>query len=818
MKIQCSCGAKYVFEATPEMLEKPLRFVCSSCGLDASEYVNNLVRQELGEGREESTTEELVGPPASGILSPALSSEGREGEETAPVPVVRVVGRAPGLSIRRSDPEGKHAGETAGAAGVTHTPVLEQDSDTCAKHNGMPTVAKCCVCGRPLCQKCMELFGYVCSPLCKAKANSHGINVPVYEGQASLVEARRWRKVGRIAVALGVLVVALGVFWVWYLFWGCLPKPVFSVRFPEMAYSGQSAMAGKEEIVFLHGDTLARYDMKQQKEIWSRQLGDTNRIEKRVTEQLKWYQAMVERAEKEGWDKVPKIPSREKLRQSAERAAAADLVLRVRNRNIWVTQPEELVRYDWETGNRVKAIPLTNRFGGVIPRGNEMLLVETGSGQPVITHINLTNCETSAEEIGDAELASATGAGNRKAGGQGGGGLPVGAAGSGSDRPLDPAKVAEQAQHLSYAAKLALPAVLAAKANQDRALAETNDGTKRPAPPAAPDPQESSSLVPTKDGLMQVSIRVVESRLTRRSAMKTAPGKSALEGPITAAQSGEMANEILNEMQRERGGEMVTEDNSRYLVKLRRPGEKEGWSGEVTGPPTFFPLDSVNVLAANKSILVFDKSNKLLWKAGLNYNVSGDLSSLEAENATYGQGPCVEHKGGLYVFDEGVLTAFDLATGNARWRLPSVGITGIFFDDHDMMYVNTTTAGPDSIRYSRQIDVSQQTGAVVLKLDSKSGKVLWNAELGGLINYVSGKYLFTVKMYQPYERDEEELKSIQEEYQAPPYLRIKRIDPRTGREMWEHFQQRAPLDIQFDKNTIRLVFRKEVQVLRFLAL
>jgi hypothetical protein len=36
--------------------------------------------------------------------------------------------------------------------------------------------------------------------------------------------------------------------------------------------------------------------------------------------------------------------------------------------------------------------------------------------------------------------------------------------------------------------------------------------------------------------------------------------------------------------------------------------------------------------------------------------------------------------------------------------------------------------------------------------------------------------------------------------------------------MWEHFQQRAPLDIQFDRNTIRLVFRKEVQVLRFLAL
>jgi hypothetical protein len=34
--------------------------------------------------------------------------------------------------------------------------------------------------------------------------------------------------------------------------------------------------------------------------------------------------------------------------------------------------------------------------------------------------------------------------------------------------------------------------------------------------------------------------------------------------------------------------------------------------------------------------------------------------------------------------------------------------------------------------------------------------------------------------------------------------------------MWEHFQQRAPLDVRFDRNTIRLVFKKEVQVLRTL--
>jgi hypothetical protein len=111
--------------------------------------------------------------------------------------------------------------------------------------------------------------------------------------------------------------------------------------------------------------------------------------------------------------------------------------------------------------------------------------------------------------------------------------------------------------------------------------------------------------------------------------MKAPPKKSALDGEVTASQSTEIANEILNEMQRSRGGDTVAEDESRYQVRLRRPGDKEGWSGEVVGPPTFFPLQSVNVLAFNKGILVFDKNNRLMWKGLLNYNVSGDPSSLD---------------------------------------------------------------------------------------------------------------------------------------------------------------------------------------------
>src|SRR5438874_13381434 len=47
MKIQCSCGAKYEFEVTPDMAQRPVQFICQSCGGDLSASLSDLVRQEL---------------------------------------------------------------------------------------------------------------------------------------------------------------------------------------------------------------------------------------------------------------------------------------------------------------------------------------------------------------------------------------------------------------------------------------------------------------------------------------------------------------------------------------------------------------------------------------------------------------------------------------------------------------------------------------------------------------------------------------------------------------------------------------------------
>ena len=118
------------------------------------------------------------------------------------------------------------------------------------------------------------MFGYFCSPLCKNKADLQGIAAPVYAGQKFRVEARFWRKAGLIFGSFATAVVLFFGVWIWYAWFGSVPHPYFSVRFEDTdrAYAGASQLVGKDQIVFLHGGTLARYDLKTKKQIWSQEL------------------------------------------------------------------------------------------------------------------------------------------------------------------------------------------------------------------------------------------------------------------------------------------------------------------------------------------------------------------------------------------------------------------------------------------------------------------------------------------------------------------------------------------------------------------
>jgi PQQ-like domain len=787
MKIQCSCGAKYEFDVSPEMASGPVKFVCPACGVDSSAFVTSLVRQQFG--------------------------------ASAPMPAPAPTGPQSSAPVRIRVQPAESAAETIDAPA--------EALPRCTKHPGEFASEKCYICSKPICPKCMELFGYACSPLCKAKAEARGIKIPQYAGQKSVAEAQLWRKVGRITAVVLVLVVAGLGGWLWFTFIGSEPKPIFSVRFSEPAYSGQSWFCGPDQLVFLHGDTLAQYDIKLNKQLWSRQLVDKAKVAADAQKEIKDMQAANERIYQVNPEAVVKTPHLDTLTLEMEHAAAAALQLRVQGSNIWVLSPGKLTRYDRDSGKPLKEIPLAAGSGELISQGDELLLMEGDGATKAVTHINLNTCGSRTEELGNpappANLnppqvpspSSTKRGANRPPNNPAGAGLPVGIPGKDAGKAMDPEKVAQQAQHLSKAAQIALPAVLANSMNQERLLNELSDRPRTvPAgKSAAPEPEALFSLIPTRDGFIQYSVKLVEAHFIEHAALKAAPVKSALDGNLTAGNSMEAANETLNEMQHSRGGDVVREDQSRYRVTISQPGGKDEWSGEVVGPPMLFPLKTVNALAAGKTLLVFDKGNKKLWQATLSFNLSGAPAAGD-DNAPYGQGPCVEHKDGLFVFDQGFLTAYDLATGNRRWSLPSIGIAGLFFDDQDMLYVNTTTASLDKLRYSRQIDITDKTSNLIVKMDSRTGKTLWSSKLGGLVTYVSGKFVYTVSSYQPSEEDQDGPLGDFEK----PYLRLKRVSPKDGHMVWEHFQQRCPLDIQFDKNIIRLVFKKEVEVLKYLTM
>ncbi len=432
MKLQCPCGAKFDFAITPDMARQPMRFVCDQCGLDSSDFVNEMIRKELTEqaaaGAGEMAEPALTAAPR---LRVALAPE-RPDQPPATPPPVASAGRMP----------------------------------VCTKHPRQQTIEHCAVCAKPICPQCMELFGYVCSVACQTRAAAQGMQVPQYAGQRFRVEADRWRKLGKIFAALGVGVVALLGLWIWYAWFGSVPRPVFAVRFPEMVYSGTARLCAQNQLMVLRGGSLARYDLKTGKEIWSRELLDAARIARAADREFKAAAALVEKATSENPDTAPKMPSREKLLAELTRAAGAALELRVRGQHVWVIAPDKITKLDWDSGKTSSEIPRAAGFGRWAETGDELVFTGTAApGQPVILHVKLATGEVTTENIGPAAQADVLAA---KAENVPGAGLPTGRPGADGGSALDPEKVAQQAQQLSLPARIALPAVLASAANQER--------------------------------------------------------------------------------------------------------------------------------------------------------------------------------------------------------------------------------------------------------------------------------------------------------------------------------------------------------------
>ncbi len=827
------------------MARAPISFVCKNCGVDNSAAINQLIREQFG-----------VAAPASAVsANPSRLA-------LAPMPTTEAVTARVNLRAGTPPPPPASAVSVGSAAPVRviphkapvateHAPVAPS-GQLCLKHPGQLATQQCLICQKPICPECMEVFGYVCSALCKANAARQGIDVPVYEQSKSATDARQWRKLSLIAGSCAAVVaVVLGV-WFWYAWFASQPKPIFSVRFQKSSGSGQCRLLPQNQVVFLHGGTLARHDLKTKREIWSQELIDYKKIEVEAAAAIEQMKVDRDKAKFNGVDindwLIPRPPE---VIRNLERSAQDALQLHALRESVWVSSPDKLTRYEWQTGKAAQQIPIEASFRSLVPSGDELLLIAENENGRQIRHFNLVSGDTRTEEISRPRTADASAGGpganrparaSRIAGSASAKGvsnqvamaakpnarqptasLAASKAGPSGPKPLNPAAIANQVQGLSRPSKLALPAVLAANANQQRLAAEMRDQPETAfVDEGFPgDGFENNSLVPDGNKWVELSVKLVESKSIERQAMKAPPKKSALDGDVTAASTEDVANEILNEIQRDRGGDVLKEDVSRYRVTLRRPGAPQTaeWVGEVTGQPALFPLQTVDVLVAGKSVVVLDKTNKKLWETKLSFGVSGGSRTLPSDEIPeYGEGPAVEREDTLYLFDQGVLSAFELATGNARWRLPLVGVAGLHFDGKGMLYVNASSASPQILRYPNQIDISQKDEPVILKVNGKTGKTLWQIDREGLVSYVSGKFIYTTETYHGVEVDEGLLSGVKTGLEIPPHIRLKRIDPGNGRVLWEYYEKHAPLDVRFEKNMIQLLFRKELQVLTFFAL
>ncbi len=863
MKIQCNCGQKYSFEVTPEMASNPIQFVCPQCGLDSSEVVNALVRQELGAA---DLPAPASAPPARPVVSAAPGVPAASMPSPPPSPP-RPPGAGGALRVSAASPASAESGHAspAGAAAETRG---------CSRHPGESISHECVVCHKPMCPQCMRLTGLVCSPLCRSKAEAKGIVVPNYALQRDVVNRRRWRKVALVVGAIAAVLVAVFGSWFWYAWFGSVPKVVYAHRFAQPGYSGGFDLRANDQLVVLHGGTLSRHDLKAKSIVWSVDLIDRERIAKDSADELEQMKKAREDAIREGADRDAwRLPPLQDLIESNLRSAAAVFNLHVSAENVWLVTGEKATRYAWSDGRVDKELALDEGWGEPARVGEELVFSEasswrlhpdpgtgTGAGAEAERSLRLDLATGDAKTTGPARLASASralaapkGRGRTASGGTAApgntnlamklAGTGRAAAGQPGGRPINPAAVARQVQNMPMPNRVALPATIAAAENQRRLQAAMNDDEDAPAiPRVAPTKPgsraalEAVTRVKRDDGVTEFAVRLLERKIVQREAMKERPKKPALDGNVNAAATVDVANELLNEMQRDRAGSTVEEDESRYQVTVRGAGEPAGsWSGEVVGPPALHPLKSVDVVTAGKELTVLSRVNKKLWSGKLSYPVPGGLGGPDSSGSataepmadhdgsgsgrlSTGAGPVVEREGTLYVCDQGMLTCFALADGTVRWRLPSVGIAGLWFDDAGALYVNTTTGNPDSIRYSKQIDVTAKTHNRVLKVDAPSGRTLWTAEDEGHVTYLWKDFIYTVESNTGSDEEEAAMLGTSLGFEIPAHIRLRRLDAGNGRVRWEHYQKRFPLDVHFERNTIQLLFKREVQNLRFIVL
>lgn len=610
----------------------------------------------------------------------------------------------------------------------------------CPRHPKNPATETCRVCGKPICDECMEQFGYVCSTYCRKRAEQTGMDLPVYGKQRAVIEARvAWvgALIWRAAVFLAVVLMGA---WIWYTFFGSQPRVIYSEKLPHGDRARFYQFLVPNQVLSIKANQMTLFDLAEHRQLWSVALNSGIPAP------------------------IPLNSARGEIEEPARLYPEPHVIATVND--LWILFPGHLAQYDRHTGNRKKEISLNPPFFGMAQNGNGITVISSDeSGQQIMTRIALADGTIQTDPI-----------------------KSTGAVASPSRSRPPPPTIVVSTNSAEYAM---LAKLVAAKAIK---LAErTSWGDK---------------FVPDGANVVQMKVDLIERKAIIHLAMK-AQKKSMVEDNLTAGQSLGASEQMINDLRREQTGGVEEEDASRYQVTLRRwpANNAPDWTGEVIGAPAFFALKTRNVLVAGSSIQVFDKNNKKLWSASLTYSIPPH--NLE-DFVTEADPPCVESDNTLYVFDRGMLTSFDAATGQVHWRLTSVGISQVQPDGKGRLYVTSTTASPDSIQFSQQFNLSAKVNPVILKVEATTGRVLWRIEGIGDKCLLSGKFIYAARAA--------ENPMITPGEDPVLYFDLYRLSPSDGHPMWDYSQSRHPVQIEVQGNQILLHFPGELQVLKFFSL
>lgn len=646
-----------------------------------------------------------------------------------------------------------HAAPAVPASDSGGSPMGAPAVEMCHRHPRNPAVEHCVVCKKPICPECMQTFGYLCSVGCRYRAEQEKIRVPVYKLQKSSVEKAELRKHIGIVVAVLLFFLALVGTWFWYITVGEKPRPYYSLKLSDN--SGTYAkFLGPNQILLLSRKHARLHDIKSKKDIWSTDIEDP----KPAPEPSASPKSISTKAGQIDLDE---------LEDSFLSLVRPEPFFN--GDDLWLCLSHNVIQLDLKSGQVKKTVPFKGRLDAFTPGDSTLLVVsEKDQARKLVTQINLSSGETKTEEVAS----------------------PLREKVSGSK---------ELPSNVLPTAALLLKRELEAEERHKKSIYKY-----------------SSEFFPAGQNLVEMRVKLVEMKMTSVQTMKPAGPSHLNQDTRASTGAGLVAEEIFNDMKRSRTGGYKMVDESRYSVLLHRTmeGEAKDWTGEVNGLPVFFPQKTVDVLVAGKTLYLFDKQNKKLAEAQLNYMIDDSFTS----GFTGNRAPCVENNGTLYFFDKGILTAFALPDGAVRWRLPSVGIREIQFDEKGMLYVSTTTGAPEDIQYSEQIKMNDAPKPIILKVDPGSGKTLWKCDETGGGLFLTGKYVYITDAarggFAIINATEE---AFGTESRSPVYFRIVRINPKDGKEMWTYRKQGMPENIDFAENRILLHYGNQIQVLKFLS-